>query len=194
MRRRLLALVFVVAVALAGCGLAGHPRNHQQIGPGAARLRAAFNAYAADTRVLALLSPTCGTCLLGATTMEKDVFATIGSGRLRGFIVWVPKLGARQHDVTEATATVPDPRATHFWDGAGYLVRAYPGVLGLNQDAWDVYLIYAPGVRWTGPAPPAPTYWMQQLTRASVAGSDGAWLNGRTFAGHVRAALRIPRR
>jgi hypothetical protein len=31
---------------------------------------------------------------------------------------------------------------------------------------------------------------MQQLTHASVAGSDGAWLNGRTFADHVRAALK----
>jgi hypothetical protein len=190
MRKRLLVLLTVAALAAAGCGLPGHSRSHQQIGPGAARLRAAFNASAADTRILALVSPTCGTCLLGATTIEHDVFAKISSTRLRGFIVWVPKLGAHQHNVAGATPTVPDPRATHYWDGTGYLVRAYPPVLGLDADAWDIYLIYPPGVHWTGTTPPKPTYWMQQLTHTSEPGGNGAWLNGRTFAAHVRTALK----
>jgi hypothetical protein len=30
--------------------------------------------------------------------------------------------------------------------------------------AWDVYLVYAPGVRWEGDTPPTPTFWMHQLT------------------------------
>jgi hypothetical protein len=190
MRRRLLVLLTLAALTVAGCGLPGHSRSHQQIGTDAASLRAAFNASAADTRVLALVSPTCGTCLLGATTMENDVFAKISSTRLRGFIVWVPKLGAHQHDVAGATPTVPDLRATHYWDGTSYLVHAYPAVLGLDADAWDVYLIYPPGVQWTGTAPPKPSYWMQQLTHASEPDGDGAWLNGRTFAQHVRTALK----
>ena len=190
MRRRLLILITLAALIAAGCGIPGHSRSHQQTGAGAASLRAAFNASAADTRVLALVSPTCGTCLLGASTMEKDVFARISSTRLRGFIVWVPKLGAHQNDVAAATPTVPDPRATHYWDGSGYLVHAYPAVLGLGeQDAWDIYLIYPPGVQWTGAAPPRPSYWMQQLTHASEPGGGG-WLNGRIFAQHVRAALK----
>lgn len=139
MRRRLLVLLTLAALTAAGCGLPGHSRSHQQIGTDAASLRAAFSASAGDTRVLALVSPTCGTCLLGATTMENDVFAKITSTRLRGFIVWVPKLGAHQNDVAGATPTVPDPRATHYWDGTGYLVHGYPAVLGLDADAWDVY-------------------------------------------------------
>ncbi|MEP7026119.1 MAG: hypothetical protein ABJB47_20420 [Actinomycetota bacterium] len=190
MRRRLLVLLTLAALTAAGCGLPGHNRSHQQTGTGAASLRAAFNASAADTRVLALVSPTCGTCLLGAATMEKDVFARISSTRLRGFIVWVPKLGAHQNDVTAATPTVPDPRATHYWDSTGYLVHAYPAVLGLGEDAWDIYLIYPPGVQWTGTAPPKPSYWMQQLTHASEPGGGGAWLNGRIFAEQVRTALK----
>ena len=60
---------------------------------------------------LALVSPTCGTCLLGATVVQHDVFAKISGARLRGFIVWVPKLGAQQHNVAEATRIIPDPRA-----------------------------------------------------------------------------------
>jgi hypothetical protein len=190
MRRRLLVLLTLAALTAAGCALPGHSRSHQQIGARAVALRAAFNADAADTRVLALVSPTCGSCLLGATTLEKDVFAKISSTRLRGFIIWVPKLGAHQHDVAGATPTVPDPRATHYWDGTGYLVHAYPAVLGLGADAWDVYLIYSPGVRWTGTTPPKPSYWMQQLTHASEPHGAGAWLNGPTFAAHVRTALK----
>jgi hypothetical protein len=188
--RRLLVLLTLAALTTAGCGLPGHSRSHQQAGARAATLRAAFNASAADTRVLALVSPTCGTCLLGATVLQHDVFAKISSAQLRGFIVWVPKLGAQQHNVAGATPTVPDPRATHYWDGAGYLVHAYPAVLGLDTDAWDVYLLYPPGVRWTGSAPPRPAYWMQQLTHASEPDDTGAWLNGRTFAAHVRATLK----
>lgn len=191
--RRLLVLLTLAALTAAGCGLPGHSRSHQQIGARAATLRAAFNADEADTRVLALVSPTCGTCLLGATTMQHDVFAKISSTRLRGFIVWVPELDADQHDVAGATPTVPNPRATHYWDGTGYLVHAYPVVLGLDADAWDVYLIYPPGVRWTSAAPPKPSYWMQQLTHASGPGGNGAWLNGRIFAAHVRTALKTER-
>jgi ATP-dependent Clp protease ATP-binding subunit ClpA len=39
-------------------------------------------------------------------------------------------------------------------------------------------------------APPRPAYWMQQLTRASEPDGAGAWLNGRTFAAHVRGTLK----
>jgi hypothetical protein len=188
--RRLLVLLTLAAVTVTGCGLPGHSRSHQQIGTDAARLRAAFNASAADTRVLALVSPTCGTCLLGATTMENDVFAKISSTRLRGFIVWVPKLGAHQDDVAGGDPHRPRPPRYPVL-GWHRLPRPHlPAILGLREDAWDVYLVYPPGVQWTGTAPPKPSYWMQQLTHASQPDGDGAWLNGRTFAQHVRTTLK----
>ena len=55
--------------------------------------------------------------------------------RLRAFVVWVPKVGAEESNVSDATRLVPDARARHYWDGSGGLLRAYRPPLGLQQDA-----------------------------------------------------------
>ncbi|SRR6266704_2869660 len=39
-------------------------------------------------------------------------------------------------------------------------------LLDLHQIAWDVYLVYKPGIKWEGPQPPRPTFWMHQLEGA----------------------------
>jgi hypothetical protein len=72
-------------------------------------------------------------------------------------------LGGKEKDVAEATATVPDARAIHYWDEAGDLIQRYAPVLGLNERAWDLYLIYGREARWDGPTPPMPQFWMHQL-------------------------------
>ena len=35
--------------------------------------------------------------------------------------------------------------------------------LKLKSTAWDVYLVYAPGIKWEGNQPPEPSLWMHQL-------------------------------
>jgi hypothetical protein len=45
-------------VALAACKQGGKVAAHERLGPGAATLRAAFNAAAGKVRVLMLVSPT----------------------------------------------------------------------------------------------------------------------------------------
>jgi hypothetical protein len=87
--------------------------------------------------------PACGACLRGATDIQA-VFGDIGGTRLRGYIVWVPKLDGQENNVPEATHTVADPRAGHYWDANGYLVHAYDRTLDLGEDAWDIYLLYGP--------------------------------------------------
>jgi hypothetical protein len=32
-----------------------------------------------------------------------------------------------------------------------------------TEPAWDVYLVYEPGIEWNGSAPPEPTFFMHQL-------------------------------
>jgi hypothetical protein len=165
-------------------GIPGQTRQHESVGAQAETLRAAFNADIGDVRVLALVSPTCGACLRGASDMQTGVFATISDPRLRGYIVWVPKLDGHENNVDQATHTVADPRASHYWDADGYLVHAYDRTLHLGQDAWDIYLIYPPGVRWDDIEPPAPAYWMTQLGDAEAPALDKA-----VFAGHARGML-----
>jgi hypothetical protein len=191
LRRRILSSFAVAgAVALAAAfvyfrTIPGHTRPHESIGPQAQTVRAAFNADVHDVRVVALVSPTCGACLRGASELQSGVFSPITSNHLRGFIVWVPKLGAHESDVAQATHTVSDSRARQFWDPGGYLVHAYEHTLHLGQDAWDVYMIYPPGTRWLGPHPPAPAYWMTQLSN-----TQASTLNPSEFADHTKLLLR----
>jgi hypothetical protein len=185
----LLAMTLITVTALAAAlvyfrGIPGHTRPHESVGAQAETLRAAFNADTSDVRIVALVSPTCGACLRGASDMQTGVFATISDPRLRGYIVWVPKLDGHEKNVDQATHTVADPRVSHYWDGDGYLVHAYDQTLHLGQDAWDIYLIYPPGVRWDGAQPPASAYWMTQL-----GGTEAPALDKTVFADHARRML-----
>ena len=66
-----------------------------------------------------------------------------------------------------------DDRIDHSWDKNRLLSQAFLPILNLKGQAWDVYLLYAPGVTWTD-EPPRPTFWMHQLP--VEAGADGKFL------------------
>jgi hypothetical protein len=110
--------------------------------------------------------------------------------RLRAYVVWVPKLFGHEQDVPVATRFVPDSRATHYWDGSSVLVRGYDTVLGLGEDAWDVYMIYGPTTRWNDIAPPKPDFWMHQLGSPTHPRVRGPFLEPRVFAAHADSLLR----
>jgi hypothetical protein len=102
--------------------------------------------------------------------------------------------GARATDVPGATRLVGDPRALHYWDEEGALVRAYREVLGIDEPAWDVYMIYPPGVRWVDPLPPAPVFWMHQLGQPSAPRvTQAPYLDPAAFAARVGSAERRSR-
>jgi hypothetical protein len=108
--------------------------------------------------------------------------------RLVAYVVWVPKLYGQESDVPTATKFVPDPRATHFWDGSAVLVHGYDTVLGIDQDAWDVYMIYGPTARWDGPQAPHPDFWMTKLRTDKAPRFDAT-----VFAGQANMALSAGR-
>jgi hypothetical protein len=110
--------------------------------------------------------------------------------RLAAFVVWVPKLFGHESDVPNATRFVYDSRAQHFWDDSAVLVHRYDTVLGLGQDAWDIYMIYGPEARWDGSQPPAPSFWMHQLHLPSRSGISGSFLNPAVFAAAADSSLR----
>jgi hypothetical protein len=106
---------------------------------------------------------------------------------LRAYVVWVPKLGAQEKDVADATRFFPDGRGRHYWDEGGRLMQAFSKRLALGGDAWDIYAVYGPSARWDEIEPPSPDYWMHQL---------GPTVSAPAFDGEVfrkEALGRLPR-
>lgn len=58
MKPSALLTLFIAGAALTGCQPKGKVAAHERLDPGAAALRAAFNADAGKVRVLMLVSPT----------------------------------------------------------------------------------------------------------------------------------------
>lgn len=129
-------------------------------------------------------------CLRGSSEIA-DALNTMEDARLRAYAVWVPKVGGTESHVAQATVTLRDPRARHFWDGEGWTMRGFAPVLNIgSRDAWDVYLIYGPEARWDEDAPPRPRFWMHQLPGVTVAPE----LDAAEFAAQLRAIDFLPTR
>lgn len=81
-------------------------------------LKHAFNAAANQPRILVLLSPTGGTCVRGASALQR-ILDEVTEPQLWVFIVWEPVL---RSDVVGPTSLVlgrvRDLRARQFWDPA----------------------------------------------------------------------------
>ena len=106
----------------------------------------------------------------------------------------MPKLFGHESDVPSATRFVYDSRAEHFWDGSAVLVHQYDTVLGLGQDAWDIYMIFGPETKWEDSLPPAPSFWMHQLHLPARAGISGSMLQPDVFAAYADSVLRADAR
>lgn len=184
---RIVALLACVA-ALTACAHrndAASVARFTALQPSDQPLKAAFDRDRDDVRVVMLVSPTCPFCLEGVSELEAALFETERSSRLVGFIVWVPMLQGKIEDVPSAAALAPDSRISQFWDGSNDLGLRFERLLPTpGSPAWDVYLLYAPGVLWNGAAPPKPAFWMHQLPITTAPHLDPA-----VFAYHARLLL-----
>ncbi|HEV7243144.1 MAG TPA: heavy-metal-associated domain-containing protein [Thermoanaerobaculia bacterium] len=152
-------------------------------------LRAEFNRASDRVRVVALLSPTCGACEKGQRVVETVFSKYPNDPRLKGFVVWLPMLPTDSEQAAGAQAgSFVDARVAQQWDGERASGALLAKTLGLKSSAWDVYLLYGPGVRWTGDNPPAPTFWMHQL-RAETGADQRVCLNPSVFVGKVANLL-----
>lgn len=153
-------------------------------------LRAEFNRASDRVRVVALLSPTCGICQKGQGVVQSVFAKNANDARLRGFVVWLPMLPSDSKESAGAqAASFVDGRLMQQWDGERASGNLLAKTLGLKGAAWDVYLLYAPGVKWDGEQPPAPAFWMHQLREES--GDDQrACLNPAVFESKVAELLR----
>lgn len=83
---------------------------------------------------------------------------------LRVLVVWGPMLDEETaEDARQATATVPDPKAIHFWTDDDRLAELFQEALGFEdeeQQGWDTFTVFRPGVAWESGPPPEPDYYM----------------------------------
>ena len=126
-------------------------------------VRKEFNASSQKVRVVALLSPTCPDCQSGHTVVGR-VLKKFPSPKLQAILVWEPmRDGDNAAVATQQAENVHDVRIAQGWDGTRELGKLFGDALEIHQVAWDVYLVYRPGVKWEGSQPPRPTFWMHQL-------------------------------
>jgi mercuric ion binding protein len=152
-------------------------------------LRSAFNKDADHVRVIALLSPTCPYCQKGQRVVQSVFEKHPNDERLRGFVVWLPMLPTDNQSTAGAQAgSFVDARVAQQWDGDRASGETFAKMLGLKREAWDVYLLYARGVTWTGDVPPSPTFWMHQL-RADSGADQRVCLNPAVFLNMVAGLL-----
>ena len=168
------------------------PSSAKPVALGAYRtqqLRDEFNRASDRVRVVALLSPTCGICQKGQRVVQSVFSKYPNDARLRGFVVWLPMLPSDSKEAAGAqAASFVDQRLVQQWDGDRASGNLMAKTLALKGSAWDVYLLYARGVKWTGEQPPPPTFWMHQL-RAEDGADQRACLNPAVFVGKVAALL-----
>lgn len=135
----------------------------QTMSDAGAELKEAFNREADKVRLVYLISPTCPVCLQNARLTRRYILDRIGDDRLRLFVVWGPmQKKETEADARAAAVHLADPRVTQLWTDDDVLANAYKAPLGLAGDhepAWDIYMLFPPGVRW-GEALPAPSYFM----------------------------------
>jgi hypothetical protein len=177
MRKTLLITVTAFLFNLLACTRLNSERPYKMIGGSPTAVQAAFNADVGKVRVLMLVSPTCGACLLGASQVSEQL-VKLERGKNAGiYVVWVPRLNGLERNVPAASRVVAAAWAQQYWDGSDLLGRQYKQVLGWNNNAWDVYMLYGPQVQWKGNLPPTPGFFMHQTDEkglqldASVFGS-----------------------
>lgn len=186
----LLAAVVAMLCAHASAGAnAAVPhgtRSYATLDSSSNPFRVDFNRDRDKVRVVLLVSPTCPECLHGASVIESQLFDRNPSRKLAGYAIWVPKLGARETDVAAGTTVAADPRIRDYWDANERIGAFYEPMLPTpGTESWDVYMIFPPGVVWTGVVPPKPAIWMHQLAHSN----PSLFLDPTKFADDANALL-----
>jgi len=107
-------------------------------------------------------------CRWGFSNIVKTLKQT-ADDRLRAYIVWLPIFGGDfRGEARKLSRHFPDKRVAYFSDPEEITGKLWQRVLGLDDIAWDVYLLYGAGAMWSQ-EPPPPDFWMHQLDRVSKA-------------------------
>lgn len=160
-------LMLPVALTVSACGDHTEPApqttGYTVLGTNLSTLRSEFNADAGKVRLLYIVGPTCPVCLRGMDGLGKALAQEQDDSRLRTFVVYVPELHATPADIGPTIPLLPGKEVSRYWDPAGSIEKLFEAKLKTMGPAWDVWMVYGPGQRWDGDAPPSPDFWMDQL-------------------------------
>lgn len=167
------------------------PRDVTVLSDDLSPIRKTFNALSDRWRVVALVSPTCSECVYGAEAVRKEVTDRYPADRVGAVTIWIPMVPTDNEQAARASATIfPVDRAAQFYDArqsvgwaysrytftsfisrarkslpdGHYLAEAFDNPQEGERPQWDLYMLYAPGVRWDQ-APPMPTHWIRHCGR-----------------------------
>ena len=171
MFRTQVAALFVSALTMSsvacgpGTAPAGQPPMARLATDTLESVRRAFNQASDHTRVILLLSPTCGTCLHGASAID-EVLKKYPNNQVTVFAVWQPMLPTDVSAPTTGTlGRISDRRVRQFYDEHHALAKqmktdARPpqptqDCCTRNSILWDILAVYAPGDQWTDKIPAA---------------------------------------
>ena len=95
----------------------------------------------------------------------QSVLDELPAADVKVYVVWEPiRLWDRRSSADHDRALVPDRSALHFWARNLELAKAFQKPIGLaTEPAWDVYLLYPAGTRWSEGHAPTPSEFMHQL-------------------------------
>lgn len=100
--------------------------------------------------------------------VQREVLEKISSPLLAAYLVWLPvQPNDNEYHANGAQRLATDARAQHYWNADQHLGLDLVAALPLGDAcelAWDVYLVYPPRVKWPPMRPPAPSFWMHQLS------------------------------
>ena len=129
-------------------------------------VRTQFNHSSDKVRIVALLSPSCSACRSGHAVIGQ-ILKKFPSPKLQAILIWEPMKEADSAAAASKQASaIDDTRLVQGWNGNKAVGELFAKTLDLHEIAWDVYLIYKPGVKWDAGQPPRPTFWMHQLESA----------------------------
>ena len=185
--RSLAAILLAVTASVS----AASPNSFVVMQDDLARLKADFNAAADDVRLIFIVGPTCAVCLRGLADLNRNLLDGNDNPRLWTQIVHVPTLGATEQHVPDAAALVTGgAHVTNYWEDSGIIGRLYEATLGFDDVyAWDVWMVYKPGVRWEGRLPPKPDFAMHQLRSHPKVSKLMPLLDSKQFAAVVNGYL-----
>ena len=106
-------------------------------------------------------------------------------------VVWSSQSGAKAKHVAGGAELMQDERAAHYWDPDRRVGAAFQHhIANVGSPAWDVWMLFAPGVVWEGETPPPPSWWEHQLS--ALEGHEDLRLDPARFA-HKAAELNDAR-